>query len=144
MSSIKTLVERYNNKKKYSLIDELSLLLSSEVDVEEELSEEEKSTLSCFRCLFDWDVSYRINVAYHIPTDRLYGSYETDSLEEFKSKEDGEGAGYDYDDLDITEDDIYGGETFVDGKEVVVKKLRPKKETWDAFGLELNVRKLNS
>ena len=83
-----------------------------------------------------WDTKYRINCEYIIPTSSLYGSYEVDDLKEYLSIEEGQDTSLSYDDINCTDEDIYGGEVQVEGKEVVVHNLRIKPEVVDLLGLK--------
>ena len=104
--------------------------------MEENLSDEGKSTWSDFRSAFQWDTKYRINCEYIIHTSSLYGSYEVDDLKEYLSIEEGQDTSLSYDDINCTDEDIYGGEVQVEGKEVVVHNLRIKPEVVDLLGLK--------
>ena len=134
--TIQTLIDRFriqpNNP--WELSDELSNLLGEEL--EDNLTDEEKSTLSDFRTVFLWDTKYRINCEYIIPTSSLWGHYEVDDLKEYLSIEEGQDTSLSYDDIHISDEDIYGGEVQVEGKEVVVRNLRVKPEVVALLGLK--------
>lgn len=134
--SIQTLLDRFTKgpRNHWDLSSELSDLLGEEL--EENLTDEGKSTLSDFRSAFQWDTKYRINCEYIIPTSSLYGSYEVDDLKEYLSIEEGQDTSLSLDDINCTDEDIYGGEVQVEGKEVVVHNLRIKPEVVDLLGLK--------
>ena len=88
--SIQTLLDRFTKgpRNHWDLSSELSDLLGEEL--EENLTDEGKSTLSDFRSAFQWDTKYRIYCKYIIPTSSLSGSYEVDDLKEYLSIEEGQ------------------------------------------------------
>lgn len=59
-----------------------------------------------------------------------------DDLKEYLSVEEGQDTSLSYDDINCTDEDIYGGEVQVEGKEVVVHNLRIKPEVVDLLGLK--------
>ena len=59
-----------------------------------------------------------------------------DDLKEYLSIEEGQDTSLSYDDINCTDEDIYGGEVQVEGKEVVVHNLRIKPEVVDLLGLK--------
>ena len=134
--TIQTLIDRFRKQPNnpWELSDELSNLLGEEL--EDNLTDEEKSTLSDFRTVFLWDTKYRINCEYIIPTSSLWGHYEVDDLKEYLSIEEGQDTSLSYDDIHISDEDIYGGEVQVEGKEVVVHNLRVKPEVVELLGLK--------
>jgi hypothetical protein len=134
--TIQTLIDRFRKQPNnpWELSDELSNLLGEEL--EDNLTDEEKSTLSDFRTVFLWDTKYRINCEYIIPTSSLWGHYEVDDLKEYLSIEEGQDTSLSYDDIHISDEDIYGGEVQVEGKEVVVRNLRVKPEVVALLGLK--------
>jgi hypothetical protein len=134
--TIQTLIDRFRKQPNnpWELSDELSNLLGEEL--EDNLTDEEKSTLSDFRTVFLWDTKYRINCEYIIPTSSLWGHYEVDDLKEYLSIEEGQDTSLSYDDIHISDEDIYGGEVRVEGKEVVVRNLRVKPEVVALLGLK--------
>lgn len=134
--TIQTLIDRFRKQPNHpwELSDELSNLLGEEL--EDNLTDEEKSTLSDFRTVFLWDTKYRINCEYIIPTSSLWGHYEVDDLKEYLSIEEGQDTSLSYDDIHISDEDIYGGEVQVEGKEVVVHNLRVKPEVVELLGLK--------
>ena len=134
--TIQTLIDRFRKQPNnpWELSDELSNLLGEEL--EDNLTDEEKSTLSDFRTVFLWDTKYRINCEYIIPTSSLWGHYEVDDLKEYLSIEEGQDTSLCYDDIHISDEDIYGGEVQVEGKEVVVRNLRVKPEVVALLGLK--------
>lgn len=134
--TIQTLIDRFRKQPNnpWELSDELSNLLGEEL--EDNLTDEEKSTLSDFRTVFLWDTKYRINCEYIIPTSSLWGHYEVDDLKEYLSIEEGQDTSLSYDDIHISDEDIYGGEVQVEGKEVVVHNLRVKPEVVALLGLK--------
>ena len=134
--TIQTLIDRFRKQPNnpWELSCELSDLLGEEL--EDNLTDEEKSTLSDFRTVFLWDTKYRINCEYIIPTSSLWGHYEVDDLKEYLSIEEGQDTSLSYDDIHISDEDIYGGEVQVEGKEVVVHNLRVKPEVVELLGLK--------
>ena len=134
--TIQTLIDRFRKQPNHpwELSDELSNLLGEEL--EDNLTDEEKSTLSDFRTVFLWDTKYRINCEYIIPTSSLWGHYEVDDLKEYLSIEEGQDTSLSYDEIHISDEDIYGGEVQVEGKEVVVHNLRVKPEVVELLGLK--------
>ena len=134
--TIQTLIDRFRKQPNnpWELSDELSHLLGEEL--EDNLTDEEKSTLSDFRTVFLWDTKYRINCEYIIPTSSLWGHYEVDDLKEYLSIEEGQDTSLGYDDIHISDEDIYGGEVQVEGKEVVVHNLHIKPEVVELLGLK--------
>ena len=134
--TIQTLVDRFRKQPNHpwELSDELSNLLGEEL--EDNLTDEEKSTFSDFRNVFLWDTKYRINCEYIIPTSSLWGHYEVDDLKEYLSIEEGQDTSLSYDEIHISDEDIYGGEVQVEGKEVVVHNLRVKPEVVELLGLK--------
>ena len=133
--TIQKLIDRFTaSTNTWDLISELSNLLGDELN--DNLTDEQKSTLSDFRSAFMWDTSYRINCDYILPVDSLGGYYEVDDLKEFVSIEEGEETSLTYDDLRISDEDLFGGEVKVESKEVRVRHLRIKPEIMELLGLK--------
>lgn len=125
--TIQTLIQRFSESTfPWELDFELSILLKGEL--EGNLTDEQKSSLNDFRSAFEWKTSYRINCEYVIPTYSLCGFYEVDDLNEFISIEEGQEIISSCNEINITIDDIEGGEVTVDNKEVIIHGLRIKEE----------------
>jgi hypothetical protein len=133
--TIQKLIDRFTaSTNTWDLISELSNLLRDELN--DNLTDDQKSTLNDFRSAFMWDTSYRINCEYIIPVDSLWGYYEVDDLKDFVSIEEGQETSLTYDDLRISDEDLFGGEVQVESKEVRVRDLRIKPEIMEYLGLK--------
>jgi len=125
--TVQTLIQRFSQSTfPWELDFELSNLLK--IELEGNLTDEQKSSLNDFKIAFEWETSYRINCEYVIPTYSLCGFYEVDNLNEFISIEEGQEIVSSCNEINITIDDIEGGEFTVDNKEVVIHGLRIKQE----------------
>jgi hypothetical protein len=118
------LVNRYRDKDR-GLDSELQNLLNKEI--QQQLSVDERILLDSFRQVFEWDNRYVVQCDYHIPVGRISASCVLNNLQEFLALEENDFTDLiDYDDLIVDDADFWGGEVFVEEKEIEVRHLRLK------------------
>ena len=107
------------------LDSELQNLLNKEI--QQQLSVDERILLDSFRQVFEWDNRYVVQCDYRIPVGRISGSCVLKNLQEFLALEENEFTDLiDYGDLIVDDGDFWGGEVFVEGKEIKIRNLRLK------------------